>query len=369
MQESLGKGRVYEVRRGALSRGRVVEEALAPAGEGELLMAIDCFALTANNVTYAVAGDAIGYWRFFPPRAADRQTWGRIPVWGFANVLDSGIPGIAPGERYYGYYPMGSHLRLRPGQVSERGFVDGSAHRAELPSVYNRYQRCAGDPAYRPGLEAMQLLFRPLFTTGFFLDDFLADEDFFGAELVLLSSASSKTAFGLAWLLQRRRAQRRRVIGLTSPGNMAFVRSLGCYDEVLSYGALDSLPRHRAVFVDMAGNATLRRRVHWHFGDALRYSCSVGATHWQEAQPAGNASLPGPQPTWFFAPARAEKRQADWGAADLARRSAAAWEPFVADAARLITVRRERGARALSARYRALLENRAAPADGYVLSL
>ena len=40
---------------------------------GQVLLRIDRFALTANNVTYGVAGDQIGYWQFFPPSGGDEN--------------------------------------------------------------------------------------------------------------------------------------------------------------------------------------------------------------------------------------------------------------------------------------------------------
>ena len=86
-----------------------------------------------------------------------------------------------------------------------------------------------------------QALLRPLFMPSFLVDDFLAENEFFGAEAVMLSSASSKTAFGLAHLLHTR-DNGIKVIGLTSAGNTSFVKSLGCYDEVVSYDRVTTLP-------------------------------------------------------------------------------------------------------------------------------
>jgi len=356
----------FEVRRAHLAETRVVEEPLADPGPGEALLKVDAFAFTANNVTYGVAGDSIGYWQFFP---AQGNGWGRIPVWGFGDVIATQAEGVAVGERFYGYFPMAGHLLVAPGRVTAHGFTDTARHRAELPPVYNNYTRCSSDPAYRPALEDMQMLFRPLFLTSFFLDDFLAENDFFGAGTVVLSSASSKTAFGLAWLLHRQRRDRCRVVGLTSSGHRAFVTSLGCYDEVLAYDDLRELLAEPTVFVDMAGNAPLRARLHEHLADSLRYSCSVGATHWDAAQLGGNPELPGPQPTLFFAPSQIQKRAKEWGPAGMAERTAAAWEPFVAEAADWITVRRESGPGAVARVYDEVLENRAAPSTGFVLSL
>jgi len=356
----------FEVRREQLAQSRLVEDDVADPGPGEALLKVDAFAFTANNVTYGVAGDSIGYWQFFP---AQGNGWGRIPVWGFGDVIATQAEGVAVGERFYGYFPMAGHLLVAPGRVNEHGFTDSAAHRADLPPVYNGYTRCSSDPAYRPELEDMQMLFRPLFLTSFFLDDFLDDNDFFGAGTVVLSSASSKTAFGLAWLLHRQRKDRCRVVGLTSPAHRDFVTSLGCYDEVLAYDDLASLAAEPTVFVDMAGNAPLRARLHEQLADDLRYSCSVGATHWDAAQLGGNPDLPGLQPTLFFAPSQIQKRAKEWGPAGMADRTAAAWEPFVAEAADWITVRRESGPEAVGRVYEEVLENRARPSDGFILSL
>lgn len=359
------QSQVFEVRRDDLATTRLVPESQPPAEDGELLLRIDAFALTANNITYGVTGDMIGYWQFFP--AAD-EGWGRIPVWGFAEVVSSGVADISVGERIYGYLPMAGHLRVRPVGVSPRGFRDGAVHRSELPAVYNQYQRCAADPGYQPAHEGFIMLFRPLFTTSFFIDDFLAEEHFFGADTVVLSSASSKTAFSLAWLLRQRRGDVQ-VLGLTSAHNRAFVESLGCYDRVLSYDDIEALPEGRAVFVDMAGNGDLRAAIHHHYGDRLAYSCSVGATHWESAALRGGPSLPGPKPTLFFAPAQVEKRTADWGSAGVAERIAAAWMPFAERASHWIRLREESGGEAVAHAYTSLLHNRADPSEGLILSL
>ncbi|WP_446000185.1 DUF2855 family protein [Pseudomonas aeruginosa] len=261
------------------TRNLPAPEALA---EGQALLAVGEFALTANNVTYAALGDALRYWEFFPAG----EGLGIVPVWGFAEVLASRCPGVEPGERFYGYYPMASHLLVAPAQVRGSGFVDASEHRRNLPSVYNQYLRCSSDPLYRASDEALQMLLRPLFTTSFLLDDFLAEHAFFGATDLLLSSASSKTAIGLAFLLQRNRAQRGqdyRIVGLTSAGNRAFVEGLGCYDEVLAYDRLDALDASGdALSVDFAGNGALLGQLHQRLGDRLRYSCLVGAAHWDQ---------------------------------------------------------------------------------------
>lgn len=68
------------------TRNLPAPEALA---EGQALLAVGEFALTANNVTYAALGDALRYWEFFPAG----EGLGIVPVWGFAEVLASRCPG------------------------------------------------------------------------------------------------------------------------------------------------------------------------------------------------------------------------------------------------------------------------------------
>lgn len=97
-----------------------------PLAEGEAALAIETFALTANNITYAAYGDAMRYWDFFP---AGEDGFGMMPVWGFATVAESRVDGLAEGTRLYGYYPMAEELIVMPTQVSERGFADGAPHR------------------------------------------------------------------------------------------------------------------------------------------------------------------------------------------------------------------------------------------------
>ncbi len=356
----------FLVRKGALGETRL---APAPAGAsvglqpGQILAAVDAFAFTANNVTYAVFGDVMQYWDFYPAP----EGWGRIPVWGFANVARSNCPDVRPGERLFGYWPMSTWAVLEPTQVTAAGFHDATAHRQHLHTLYNSYTRVAADPGYDPEREAQQMLLRVLFLTGFLIDDFLADNAFFGARSVVIASASSKTALSLAHCLHAHRRGRVEVVGLTSPGNVAFVEGLGCYDRVVRYGDIATLAATTpTVFVDMAGDGRMVRAIHQHFGGALRYSSMVGGTHWDQV--AMGQELPGVQPVLFFAPAQVAKRTKDWGAAGLQQRMGAAWLAFVEPASRWIHVVRGVGPAAIERVYQDVLAGRARPDEGHVLS-
>ncbi|MDB5857977.1 MAG: hypothetical protein JWQ76_1666 [Ramlibacter sp.] len=354
------------VRKDHLTEARLATAEDAPLAAGQVRVRVDAFALTANNVTYAAFGEAMHYWQFFP---AQEEGWGIVPVWGFGTVVQSLHPGVAVGERLWGYWPMAGGAVLQPQRLTERGFADGAPHRAELHAVYNQYLRSNQDPFYTPDSEDEQALLRPLFTTSWLIDDFLADNVFFGADTVLLSSASSKTAYGTAFQLQQRAGITR--IGLTSAANKAFCESLGCYDRVLAYEELDQVDAATpCVYVDFAGNAGFRSAIHGRFAN-LRYSCAVGGTH--VTQLGGAGQLPGPRPTLFFAPAQVKKRQQDWGAPELNRRLVEAWHAFrarVADPARpWLRVQRHDGPAAALRAYRRVAAGDTEPLLGHILTL
>jgi len=350
------------VRRGAITESRVEQLPLPELGDGEVLAAICNFALTANNISYAVTGDALGYWRFFP---AD-EDWGVVPVWGHARIMASRAQGVAEGTHIWGFLPMASHLVMRPTKIGARGFVDGAAHREGLPAVYNQYAVTDADPpALRALADERSLLF-PLFTTSYLIADYLADNALFGARQVIIGSASSKTGFATAHYV-RALPEAPATIGLTSPGNIGFTRALGFYDRVMSYADIAALDAAvPAVYVDMSGDGDVLRAVHEHFGDNLRASISVGATHWDA--PRVREGLPGAAPAFFFAPSQIAKRDAEWGAGELMRRANAANAALVPLLDGLLTIRRASGAQAVADAYRATVGNEVPPTTGLILN-
>jgi len=263
--------------------------------EGEAVLALDRFALTTNNITYAAYGDAIGYWRVFP---TGRDDYGLMPVWGFADVAASRAPGIAVGARVFGYFPMADRLLVQAEKISKGGFADGAPWRKAVPDIYNRYVLCAADANYDVALENPDMLFRPLFITSYTAVDFLREHDFFGAKQVVVSSASSKTAYGAAWCLAREDV---RLVALTGGRNRAFVEGLGVYHDVHGYDEIERLPTDiPTLYLDLAGDPELRRRVHARFGARLTYDCLVGSTQ-GDAFPTEDPELVGPKPQFFFA--------------------------------------------------------------------
>ncbi len=354
-------GLVLEVKKADWKQTRFVESPIPELAAGQVLFRVDRFALTANNITYAVAGDGLGYWRFFPCE----EGWGRIPVMGFANVTRSTHPEVKEGTRCFGFYPMGRHLVIEPGAVSASQIVDAAPHRAGLAPPYAQYLPTTGDAVYAEKREDQILLMRGLFMTSFLADDFLAEQGYCGARSVLITSASSKTSIALAF--QVKQGGRVRAIGLTSAKNADFVRMLGCYDEVVLYDQVASLAKQPAVLVDMAGDGGLNAAIHRHFEGELKYDCRIGATHWSAER--NNESLPGPKPEFFFAPAQIVKRSKDWGPQGLSQRIATAWTKFCDASDAWLHVVRSSGRDGLERVYQEMLAGRTDPADGQIVQV
>jgi hypothetical protein len=359
----------FLVRRDDLGATEV--RAVPPASEvdlapGQVLLAIDTFSVTANNVTYGAMGEAMKYFDFFPAE----EGWGKVPAWGYADVVGSKAEGIEPGARVFGFFPMGSHVVFEPGKVTDSGFVDEAGHRAELPAIYNRYGFASAESGDTPEREPLIALFAPLFTTAWLAMDWLDEEGFFGAGRVLVSSASSKTALSLAYLIQRDHGDQVELVGLTSAGNVEFTESTGYYDQVLSYEDLESLdPAVKTAYLDFSGNGELRGRIHGHLGESLLSSTVVGAADWESlTPPGGNAELPGPAPELFFAPTRVAKRNEDWGAAEVRRRVAADQNRFIDSSGSWLTIRLASGPEGLQQTWAAMIAGDVPPAEGWTVS-
>ena len=351
-----------QVTRNNIAETRLVSRDLPALAEDAVRLRIESFAVTANNVTYAVVGDAFGYWNFFPGEAE----WGVVPMWGHAMVEASNHPDITVGERVYGYLPMATHLDVLPVTISASGFSDGAAHRQPMSPIYNQYSRLAADPEHDPAREAQRMIFGPLFKTGFLIEAMMRREEWFGAQAVILTSASSKTALALASVARDKSPQIKR-IGLTSAGNADFVKATGLYDAVLDYGDIASLPQVPSVSVDFAGNAAVLHAIHTALGDQLKYSCTVGATHVGEGFGRDNGALPGPKPVLFFAPDHAVATIKELGPKGFGEAVAASWKIFLGETEGAVSVDERSGLAAAEQAFADTLKGTADPAVGIVI--
>ena len=348
-----------EINRNDITRTRLAETAApASAAPGTVVLRLEKFALTSNNISYALSGDFLDYWGFYPTEAG----WGRLPAMGFSVVTSSAVPGIAEGSRWFGFHPVADH-HVVEAVVKSGGFSDNGAHREKHAPAYRQFD--PADPARTDEDESYYLLLRGLFVTSHLCEDFLRDNSMFGAAQVLITSASSKTSLALAHEVRANGAAR--AVGLTSARNIDFVRATGLYDEVVPYDDIEGLDVVPSVVVDMAGSAPILRRVHSRFGDELRHSCRVGATHWEDS--GSLDGIDGPVPAFFFAPSQLVKRGKEWGREALYARMESALSVFSADARRWMSVEESRGADAALDIYGRLVAGSIDPSVGHVLSI
>lgn len=336
---------------------------LRPLEDGEARMKIEQFGFSANNITYAVTGHTLRYWRFFPPQSQGGEDWGLLPVWGFATVEESRCEGLEEGSRLFGYWPTASHLTIRPTHINAARVVDGSPHRADLARAYNAYRRVGPS---NPMMDQPMMLLSPLYITSWCLWDYLVDNQWFNAERVIIVSASSKTSIGLATALNMD-PDSKPVIGLTSASNADFVSGLGLYDRVVSYDDLAALDPVPTVVVDMSGNARVLSTVQEHLGDNLKYCINVGLTHWDE--PSKGTGIPKDRKEMFFAPGHIQKRSQDWGAKELDKRTTAFMMQADMKAQAWISYEPHRTLNGLAQLYGDVVQGKIAPDKGLVIQM
>jgi hypothetical protein len=358
-----------EVRKDNWAETRLARQPLvAELAANEVLLKVDRQALTSNNITYAMAGDMLGYWSFFPAE----EGWGRIPAMGWADVVESNHPEVEVGERVWGFFPFSTHLKILAGDIGATNIRDCSPHRAEYAPFYSQFDRAAANPIYDPACEDQDSLLRALFMTSWLAEDLLEGNGMYGAEACLITSASSKTSIALAHCVHER--GKVASIGLTSPGNVAFCESLGCYDRVITYDAIAELDAaHPVVMVDMAGSAEVISAAHHHFADNMKFSLQVGMTHYDETGASGGLpdaeGLPGATPEFFFAPGQVQTRSEELGAAELMRRLVESYLGFREFSDGWLRIEHSRGSDAVEQTYQAILAGKTDPASGQIISM
>ena len=316
------------------------------APENGVLVEIERFALTANNFTYAKLGDAFGYWRYFPAP----EGFGRVPVWGVGRVIELHADGVAEGERVYGFLPISTRCVLTPALRGKLGFVDGAAHRTDLPPAYKEYRLIDREAIFESRDENAYLALRPVFILGFFLAEWLAEQSFFGCHRIIVSSASSKAAAALVHQLGRRVE----TVGLTAERNLAAVASMGLFDKAVAYSQIAGTRGSNwgpAVFVDIAGDLEIADLVQRTLGAALVQTIGVGAVRSDPAQFRSLADANAMSSKLFFAPAHIPRLRALWGAALLRERLAQSWTQFLSVMRETLTFENHSGRAGISRAY------------------
>ncbi len=377
------RNHVLEIRRASTGDAEVHDEPTPELRDGQVRLQVGRFAVTANNISYAGAGDLLGYWDFFP--ASDPSIWGRVPAIGYAEIVESRNADLPIGNRYHGWFPMAETVTFTA-TATHDGFRDDGEHRRSHAPIYRTYLRAdldpldprtVGDDAF--DAEDRHALLRVLLLTGFLADEFFADSGgatadgaapFFGAEQVVVLSASSKTAIGFA-----QRAAKRddlAVVGLTSAGNAEFVRSLGFSDTVVTYDQIDDpasgVPLVDSVVIDMAGNPDVLAAVHQRLGDRVKYSMMIGRSHHDAVASTATGALAGASPTFFFAPTELDRLVVAWGPDEYRRRTAEATHEFIADSRRWMTIDERSGPEGPASAWGSIYSGEVPPSVGVVAS-
>jgi hypothetical protein len=276
-------------------------------------------------------------------------------------VSESANPDVAVGGRYFGFFPVGNEHILQA-QLSRNGFIDAGAHREKHAMAYRAFDKVSDIEGEN---DNAMLIFRGLFMTSFLAEDFLREQNFFDTTQVLITSASSKTSIALAHCLRANSTMR--VNGLTSDANIDFVTSIGEYHDIAAYSDISAMDTEvPTVLMDMAGNPEIVAGIHTHFGESLKYSCSIGATHWD--QTSHRVDIPGPKPQFFFAPSQLSKRGKEWGREELNNRLETALNTFIEGSKQWLRIEHARGADVVSNTYAQLVAGNMPPEIGNILS-
>jgi len=312
-------------------------------------------------------GDRLRYWEFFKPQGKNAQQYGIIPVWGFADVIESNNPDLPIGDRLFGYFPPAHQLTMTPSNVSAASFIDASEHRSSLPPSYNMYRRVKAEPGYDPNLDNERMLLFVLHLTSFCLHDLLQSNNWYNAEQVVIISASSKTSTGLAYGLSDDESAPQ-VIGLTSSRNLELVKSTGAYNHAYSYDQITHIDASKpTVIVDMSANSQVLSELHIHLGDNMRFTSNVGLTHWDEPQNADGIIQERSQ--MFFAPGHIQQRIKEWGRAKFEKKSNAYIAHSVNKSREWMTIKQLHGLDALASVYEDVCNGCTAPDEGLIVVL
>lgn len=237
------------------------------------------------------------------------------------------------------------------------------------------------------------MLYRPLFWTAFWCENWLDAFSYRGADSFLISSASAKTAFCLAYLLVKRRKVASRavkIVGLTSKRNVAFTRNLHLYDAVVNYDELEGSSElepsaGKWLYIDVAGNDQLNERITKYFADkkSLIAGVQLGLTNLSPSAPAAsstkfttNTSLSAPEEgkgsfvmEQFFMPEWLAVQRKRLRVDEITAMQAHAWHELMRDGKDWVRIVHVHGGPAIERAYREVAERGTDPTIGMVWSL
>ena len=202
--------------------------------------------------------------------------------------------------------------------------------------------------------------------------DSLEEDQYLGASQIIIISASSKTAIGLAQGLADSKNSPK-IVGLTSATNSKFVEGLGCYDEVISYDQLEEIDYSQGtVMVDMAGNREILGTLHGKLADNMLKCLTVGMTHWDNETTAEDAlgqAMLRERTEFFFAPAHIQKRIGEWGHEGYAQKTNAFMSARALQSNNWMQIKKIIGLEDFTATYKEVVAGQIKPHEGIIVEL
>ena len=261
---------------------------------------------------------------------------------------------------------------------------------------YNQVTRCATDSQYDPSpmAEDLTMLYRPLYWTSFWCEDWLFTSNYRGgAKLVFISSASSKTAFCLAHCIRLRIRNKEipaetRIIGFTSKRNTGFTKRLGLYHEVVSYDDINDKAFDfgvKTIYADVAGSDDFNRKLLAVQGPVFVAAVKLGMSNvtpttldvtaaWTKNTTLEDAaglsdSTEVLEFENFFMVEWLAVRVKQLSVKEIAGMQAKAWKQLLVDAKGWVEITRVYGGEKVKTAYDSALKNGLRAEDGYVWSL
>ncbi|ARN75722.1 DUF2855 family protein [Oceanicoccus sagamiensis] len=381
-----------------LEKTTLLTDELPALADNEIRLSVDKVGLSANNHFYLQMGNA-PFLKFFSvyPLNDQYKHLANMPAWGVATIIESANPEFSVGERFRGFLHISNVVQMKAKRSAD-GFTAYGGKRDKLNQAYNGFVQLKDDsnsPIKGTGDKSdLAMTAAPSALSGFMLYELLKMNDFYQANSVVLTSASSKFSLATALLLQddRKTGALQAVIGYTAKSNADFVKNTGLYDIVLSYE--DDIPNDQAltpVLVDIAGDAVIYKRIK----QSLIKTLAVGGTHsnakastFTAFGPSGILKMmidmmaPKPVQKWaaktfnpplemFFAPTVIDELLARWGKDDMEKKSDIALTRFV-DAAidnHWIKVAKSEEIAEIEAAYLRIVNGEVPPNEAVILSL
>lgn len=210
------------------------------------------------------------------------------------------------------------------------------------------------------------------------MEDSLNETNYRGLKNILISSASSKTAFLVAYrTLLRREApgsnRKVKLVGLTSRSNLQFTRRLGLYDQVFAYDQVASISKvakvDNCLYIDVSGNQSLNESIARNI--TPKVTIQLGMTSVEGGNVGSVSGAKGNTDKWefFFMPEWLAVRVKQVGPKSLKEMQKVAWDQLMEDGPSWVKIETYSGEREVLEAYLKTLKGGASPDEGQMFTL